>query len=362
MKKGFIQQLCICNCFLLLFLAFIPITIHAQESSLPEAPIFIDGKPMDTRFIMKDGHLLVPALFLKHTGTLVDWDNDYRSVVLQAKGKKFALPVGKKFTDDYDQATGTWKRGVLATEAIEFYGEPFVPIVDVARKLDMDVRYDAASNRTFITTHIATQPNLIRNVNSSGKLVALTFDDGPENYYTPMILDVLKEKGVPATFFVMGQKMNTFPEIMKRIVNEGHGIGNHSWNHPNLSKTWSSKVRVEIQSTQEAMQKIVGRKSDLFRPPYGAVTKADLVVLNGLGMRNIGWSVDTLDWSGLPADKILEIVHRQITPGGIVLQHNFQDGKLLDGSVEALPRMIDELQAQGYQFVTVQTLLDQQNE
>lgn len=75
-------------------------------------------------------------------------------------------------------------------------------------------------------------------------------------------------------------------------------------------------------------------------------------------MRGIGWSVDTLDWSGMSAEGILEIVHRQITPGGIVLQHNFQDGRLLDGTIEALPQIIDELQVQGYTFVTIQTLLE----
>lgn len=107
------------------------------------------------------------------------------------------------------------------------------------------------------------------------------------------------------------------------------------------------------------MQKVVGRKPDLFRPPFGAFTKADLALLHELGMRNILWTVDTRDWSGLSADEIMEIVHREISPGGIVLQHNFQYNRgLLDGTVEALPRIIDDLQKQGYKFVTLQTLLD----
>ncbi|GAE27797.1 peptidoglycan N-acetylglucosamine deacetylase [Halalkalibacter wakoensis JCM 9140] len=305
--------------------------------------------------------MLVPALFFKHTGTLVDWNDEYRSVVFQANNRKFAVPINKTFTDDFDRSTGTWKRGALSTEAIEFQGEIFVPVVDVAKKLQMDVTYNSQQNRTFITTNISVKPNVFAKGQSTEKLVALTFDDGPENHYTPMILDVLKEKGVPATFFVVGQEVKTYPNMMRRIVNEGHGIANHTWSHPDLRKKWSSEVRKEIELTQQETQITVGRRSDLFRPPYGAYTKADMLIMNQLGMRNIMWSVDTLDWSGLSADQILEIVNRDVSPGGIILQHNFQYGRLLDGSVEALPRIIDDLQKRGYRFVTIQTLLEKQN-
>ena len=358
MKSKFIKLVSSFICLFVLFLSILPTNGFAEESMLPQAPVYFDGNPYDTKYAMRNGHMLVPALFLKHAGVLVDWDPKWRSVIFQGNGKKFAVPMGKKFTDDYDYATRTWKRGVLTTEAFEFEGEVFVPLIDITKKLGMDVRYDAKINRTFITTKIPAQSKLIRSVNSSKKLVALTFDDGPEDYYTGMILDILKEKGVPATFFVMGEKANQFPEMMQRIVHEGHSFGNHTWSHPNLSKSWSADVRKEIQSTQQALKKVVGYQSDLFRPPYGAITKADQLVLSGIGMRGIGWSVDTLDWSGMSADRILEIVRRQIAPGGIVLQHNFQAGRLLDGTVEALPKMIDELQAQGYTFVTIQTLLD----
>jgi peptidoglycan-N-acetylglucosamine deacetylase len=336
------------------------INAHAQESMLPIAPIIIDDEPISTKYTLRDGHLLVPAIFLKNTGAMVDWDEKYRSVVFHTKDIKFALPVGKKFSDNYNRTTGTWTRGTLSTEAIEFNGIVFVPLVDVAKKLGMKVKYDQTVNRTFISTNISNQAKVYKEGQTSEKLVALTFDDGPENHYTPRFLDILKEKGVPATFFVTGQQMNDFPDVMKRIVQEGHAIGNHTFRHPDLRTKWTSTVREELASTQQMMQKVVGRRSDIFRPPYGAVTKADLVLLHELGLRTILWSVDTLDWSGVSADQILEIVHRDITPGGIILQHNFQYGQLLEGSVEALPRMIDDLQKQGYQFVTVQTLLSRQ--
>lgn len=346
---------------LLFFLLFTSTTARAQESRLEEIPIFIDNQSINTRYIMREGHLLVPALFLKNTGALVDWNEEHHSVVFQAKDKKFALPVGKKFTDDFDRATGTWRRGTISTEAIDFGGEPFIPLIDVAKKLGMDVRYDPKISRTFITSNIVVKSNQIRQGVTKEKLVALTFDDGPDDYYTPIILDILKEKNVPATFFVLGTQITYFPEMMKRIVNEGHGIGNHSWSHPDFKHKWSSKVREEILSTQQEIQKVVGRKPDLIRPPHGSFTKADMAVFNEIGMKSILWSVDTLDWSGTKADEIVETVHRQISPGGIILQHDFQSkARILNGSVEALPRIIDGLKKQGYKFVTVQTLLANQ--
>mgnify|MGYP005753542995 FL=1 len=222
----------------------------------------------------------------------------------------------------------------------------------------MQARYDSVMNRTFITSNISVKTNHINRKNTSENLVALTFDDGPDDFYTPRMLDILKEKGVPATFFVVGKQVDAFPSLMKRIVDEGHAIANHTQTHPNLRNQWTANVRTQISSTQATMARVAGRRPDIFRPPYGSLTKADVAVLNELGMRNIMWSVDTVDWSGASAEEIIRTVHRDITPGGIILQHNFQsNSRLLDGTLEALPRIIDELQARGYRFVTVQTLL-----
>lgn len=348
--------------FLFLLLPLITATAHAQESELPVAPIYIDNKPISTKYLIRNGHLLVPAVFLKHTGVFVDWNEAHRSVVIHSKDKMFSMPMGKKYTDDYNRAANTWKRNPLSIETVDFNGVPYVPLVDVAEKLKMDVTYNAAQSRTYITSHIPGVRNRIDRAKTSQKLVALTFDDGPETRYTPQILDALKKKGAPATFFVMGKQVRSYPEVMKRIVKEGHGIGNHTWSHPNLAKTWTAKVKEEIRLTQDELQSVTGRKPDIFRPPFGAVTKADLLVLHELGMKNIMWSVDTLDWSGLSADEIVDIVERDITPGGIVLQHNFQYGNegLLEGTVQAIPKIVDELRARGYTFVTVQTLLESQ--
>lgn len=350
------RMICVRILLMMFSLLLLAPTSHAQESQLDEAIVMIDNQPFTTKYIMREGHLLVPALFFKHTGTFVDWNEEYSSVVFRVRDIQFALPIGKNFTDDL--VKGNWQRGTLPTKTIDYQGQVFVPLVQVARKLEMDVRYDPTLRRTFITSNIEVKPNRVDHGDQTKKLVALTFDDGPDDQYTPKILAILKEKGARATFFVVGNQIEEFSEQMKRIVQEGHGIANHTWSHPDLRKIWSADVKKEIQSTQAEMIRVVGRQPDLFRPPYGAYTKSDLATFNELGMRNILWNVDTMDWSGLSGDEIVKNVKRDISPGGIILQHNFPiDSDLLAGTVDALPKIIDELRAEGYQFVTVQTLL-----
>ncbi|MDQ0339978.1 peptidoglycan/xylan/chitin deacetylase (PgdA/CDA1 family) [Caldalkalibacillus uzonensis] len=344
---------------LMLLLVSVSMPVGAQESKLPEAPIYVDGQPIKTKYMVRDGHLMVPALFLKHTGTRVDWNSKYRSVVFRLGNTLFALPVGKKYMDYYVPETGEWKRDTLSAVSMEMKEGLFVPLLDVVKKLGMEVTYEPQFKRTYIRTGTPRPPALIYSGNTKEKLVALTFDDGPDGHYTPQILDILKEKGIPATFFIMGRQVEYFPEVMKRIVKDGHALGNHTMTHPDLRGVMTSDVIEEVRATQQVMEKTVGRKPDLFRPPYGALTRSDRLILHDMGFRVVMWSVDTLDWRGMSADDILSIVHRDISPGGIILQHNLLTTPgLLDGTVEALPQMIDQLHAKGYKFVTVQTLLD----
>ncbi|OIK12667.1 polysaccharide deacetylase [Bacillus sp. MUM 116] len=190
------------------------------------------------------------------------------------------------------------------------------------------------------------------------KRVALTFDDGPDNYYTPRILNILRAKGVHATFFMVGKQAKSYPDMVKRIVAEGNAIGNHSWDHPKLWTLSKQQVMQEIVSTQNEIQQITGQRTTLFRPPYGRVTPAEVTLIHDLGYRVIDWSVDTLDWAGTPAPTILQYVKREVSPGGIILEHCLagHPGEL-NGTLQALPQIIDHLKAQGYEFVTIPTLL-----
>ncbi len=339
---------------------FPSLIVAAQESSLLEAPINIDNQDIDTKYLLRDGHLMVPALFFKNTGAKVNWNEQFESVVFQVGEKKVAAPIGKTYTDIFNPDTRQWERGELSVSPLSANGQTFVPLREIANELGFNVHYRPDLKRTIIQTNI---PRVGKRIGSGGtkeKLVALTFDDGPDLTYTPQILDILKDKGVKATFFVVGNQIQKYPEMMQRIVKEGHALGNHTFSHPKLPNQTTAEVTEELLTTQEAISDTVGRRPDLFRPPYGMLTKADEQVLHDYGFRIVLWSVDTLDYTGLAAENILEIVERDISPGGIVLQHNIDTNPhLLDGTVEALPQMIDKLRAQGYSFVTVQTLLDE---
>lgn len=194
---------------------------------------------------------------------------------------------------------------------------------------------------------------------SHGKHTALTFDDGPDEVVTPQILDILKENNIKATFFLIGSQAAAHPEVVRRIVDEGHAIGNHSWSHPRFNDISIEEAREQINDTQDKLEAIVGFRPSIFRPPYGALDEEKEELVHSMRLSIVNWSVDTMDWSGLPAPDIVKLVREQIWPGGIILQHS-SGGKdhQLSNTIEALKQIIPELGEQGYSFVTVPELLD----
>ncbi|KKI90645.1 hypothetical protein WQ54_21695 [Bacillus sp. SA1-12] len=195
----------------------------------------------------------------------------------------------------------------------------------------------------------------------SKKRIALTFDDGPENIYTPQILDILRQKDVKATFFVVGKQAREYPEQLKQIYKEGHAIGNHTWDHPHLPDLSDQELKDTIQATSEEIKKITGVKPNLFRPPYGEFEDRQIALLNKQGYRSIIWTADTKDWSGVSAEEIVSRVKKEARPGVIILQHNYHVSGEFE-TVKALPEIIDYLRAQGYEFVTVPTILGNKNQ
>jgi peptidoglycan/xylan/chitin deacetylase (PgdA/CDA1 family) len=140
------------------------------------------------------------------------------------------------------------------------------------------------------------------------------------------------------------------------MYREGHAIGNHTWDHPHLPELTDEQMNENIQSTTEEIEKVIGFKPDLFRPPYGEIEDRQVALLNKQGFRSIMWTADTKDWSGVSAEEIVSRVKQDTHPGAIVLQHNYHvEGEF--ETVKALPEIIDELHAQGYELVTVPTLL-----
>ncbi|MDR6226057.1 polysaccharide deacetylase family protein [Desmospora profundinema] len=202
-------------------------------------------------------------------------------------------------------------------------------------------------------------PNIFALAGPSHKnQVALTFDDGPDSKFTPQVLDVLKKHNVPATFFVVGARARALPEVTRRMENENHVIGNHTYWHPNLPKESMERMDWEVRETERAIRTITGKRTTLFRAPYGELAPERVERLGDMGYSVIGWSVDSLDWRQLPTEEIINNVLSNTHPGSIILFHSgghwTQD---LSTMVEALDRIIPRLKADGIRFVTVPELL-----
>ena len=189
--------------------------------------------------------------------------------------------------------------------------------------------------------------------------IALTFDDGPDDTYTPQVLQVLREYGVPATFFLMGSRAERHPEIVNEMVSDGHVIANHSWSHPDLRMLTEERVHSEITRTEEILHQITGLQTAMMRPPFGAISEMNLVQLRGMGYHVINWSVDSRDWETEDVDQILRNTLPDVEEEAILLFHSAGgEGQSLAATVDVLPELIETLTEQGYVFVTVDELLD----
>jgi len=189
--------------------------------------------------------------------------------------------------------------------------------------------------------------------------VALTFDDGPDIRFTPLVLDVLKKHNVKATFFLMGSRAKEHDEIVQRIHKEGHAIGNHTYWHPNLPKEELDRLDWEVRETEQVIENIVGFKPKLFRSPYGALNEEMVETLDHLGNKIIGWDVDSLDWKQLETNVIADNILSNVSPGSIILMHDGGDWTMnLMGTVESLDKVITKLKEDNIKFVTVPELLD----
>lgn len=186
-----------------------------------------------------------------------------------------------------------------------------------------------------------------------GKQVALTFDDGPHATLTPRLLDILKERNVKATFFLVGTNVEAYPDIVKRIVTEGHEVASHSLTHPNLGKMPEGSVTEQLEKTHRAIKAACGVDVVSFRPPYGSFTLTQRAwAASRFGYRTILWDVDPLDWKVRDAAKVEAEILRGTTPGSIVLMHDIHKS-----TVDAVPAVIKGLSEKGMEFVTVSALV-----
>ena len=181
------------------------------------------------------------------------------------------------------------------------------------------------------------------------KRVALTFDDGPHPYYTAQLLDGLKERNVKATFFVLGEHAAQYPDLIRRMSEEGHLVGNHTYSHIQLGQNNAEKFKQELIKTNQLLEELTGQEIQYVRPPYGTW---DRKFERELNMFPVLWTVDPLDWSTKNTDSIVRGVESRVKDSAIILLH---DEYMT--TVTAALRIVDDLQAQGYAFVTVEELL-----
>ena len=179
--------------------------------------------------------------------------------------------------------------------------------------------------------------------------IALTFDDGPSAAWTPVLLDGLKERGVKATFFLIGENADKNPEIVKRMAEEGHLIGNHTYHHVELTKVSENEARLELADTSAVIVRITGKEPEYMRPPFGAWQRK---LEQEIEMLPVLWTIDPLDWTTENQDEIVNKVVTEAEENDIILLHD-----CYKSSVEAGLRIVDILQEEGFVFVTVDELL-----
>lgn len=185
-------------------------------------------------------------------------------------------------------------------------------------------------------------------------VVAMTFDDGPHPSLTPKLLDLLKERNIKCTFFLIGQNVKAYPNIVRRILAEGHEIGAHTYTHCSLTSRSDDQIRSELKKSEEVLMAAASYRPQLIRPPYGAInTRIKQMMFSEFGYSTIMWSVDPQDWRRPGVSVVTSRLINGARPGSIMLAHDIHPPTL-----QAMPAMFDQLLAKGYQFVTVSQLMN----
>ena len=260
-------------------------------------------------------------------------------------------------------------RAIGTSEDIDFEGEG--EVLHVVGKPSEGARTFEVDNRTGLIVDEAYKqvptPFVIERTGDVPGKLALTFDDGPDADWTPKILEILKAKGVRASFFIVGENAQANPDLVERILADGHDVGNHTFTHPNLGELPDALVTLEINATQRLFEALTGRSMRLFRAPFfgdAEPTTSDEIgpikIAESMGYVTVGLHVDPSDWLRPPADVIVDRVLAQVSDpspdirGHVILLHD--SGGDRSETVAALPKLIDTLRAKGYEFVPVSEL------
>jgi peptidoglycan-N-acetylglucosamine deacetylase len=197
---------------------------------------------------------------------------------------------------------------------------------------------------------------MINEIHTSKRVVAITFDDGPNSAYTPQILDIFSKAKGKATFFMIGEQMINHPEVVKQVVDQGHEIGNHTFTHPKLSQLSIEDCREEIDQTEKLIEEMTGQRPVVFRPPYLDYNQDTVSIVQQKGYSMIGaLNLEAQDWEQPGVEHIFEKSREVVKNGSILIFHDgFGDRSQ---TIEAVRKLVSELKAQNYHLVTVSELL-----
>jgi peptidoglycan-N-acetylglucosamine deacetylase len=199
---------------------------------------------------------------------------------------------------------------------------------------------------------------ILNKLNTTKKAIAFTFDDGPNPVYTPQVLEIFQKVNGKATFFIIGEQMETSPELVKKAAELGHEIGNHTYSHPKLTEINREKAESEIDQTAKIIEKWTGQRPALFRPPYLDFDEHTAQLLEGKGYQKMIGAVnmEAADWDLPGVDFILEKSKSVIENGSILLFHDGYGDR--SQTIEAVKILVEELTEQGYELVTVSELMN----
>src|SRR5437588_4739990 len=190
-------------------------------------------------------------------------------------------------------------------------------------------------------------------VHVDGPYIAMTFDDGPSAKLTPKLLDLLAAHHIKATFCLIGENAAEHPEIVAREAREGHEIANHSWSHPNLAKMSDDGVRSQLRRTEDTIKSVIGNRPTLLRPPYGSISaRQKKWIHQEFGYKIVLWDVDPFDWRRPGANVVCNRIVKNTRAGSIILAHDIHPG-----TIDAMPCVLNQLEAKGFKFVTVSELI-----
>ncbi|MGX2993133.1 polysaccharide deacetylase family protein [Streptomyces sp. JNUCC 64] len=237
-----------------------------------------------------------------------------------------------------------------ATVAPAAPGPPaFAPLRSSAYRLQPLTGYGPPPRTRTVTRPAVRRAPVLRLDSDGRRTMVLTFDDGPDPAYTPDILKVLRRYAVPAVFFVCGEQVLWNKALTRRMADEGHVIGNHTWSHPLLPSLSRSAIRSEIKRTSDVVERVVGTPPSWFRAPYGAWNRHVFEVGADLGMEPLAWTIDTVDWDTPGTTAITRAVLDGAGPGAVVLSHDAGGDR--SQTVRALRTWLPGLLDEGYRMV-----------